>query len=67
MKMRIISDVIIDGIGTVKDEYIHEFEDDSNVFGRVLDYRQRMYSSFTVPIPSIITSLMIRIFILPPP
>lgn len=46
MKMRIISEVKIDGVGTVKDEYVHEFEDDSNVFGRVWEYRQRMYKTF---------------------
>ena len=46
MKMKIISKVQIDGVGICTDEYIHEFDDDSNVFGRILEYHQRMYKVF---------------------
>ncbi len=45
MKFKIISEVDIFGI-IYTDEYIQEFSDDSNVFGRVLEYHQRMYKKF---------------------
>lgn len=45
MKFKIISEVNFDGL-IIKDTYIHEFDDESNVFGRVLEYHQRMYKVF---------------------
>ncbi len=45
MKFRIISEVMLFGM-KVTDEYVHEFPDDSNVFGRVLEYHQRMEKAF---------------------
>jgi hypothetical protein len=45
-RYQVISSVYIEGIGHVKDEYIQEFEDELNVFGRVLKYHERMYEVF---------------------
>ena len=45
MKFKIISEVDLFGL-KCKDEYIAEFADDSNVFGRVLEYHERMYKIF---------------------
>lgn len=45
MKFKIESEVYFEGL-TMHDEYIHEFDDKSNVFGRVLEYHQRMYKTF---------------------
>lgn len=45
MKFRVISEVNILGL-KAKDEYIHEFDDGSNVFGRVLAYHERMHKVF---------------------
>ena len=44
MKFKIVSKV--DLLGGMKHEYIHEFPDDSNVFGRVLDYHEHMRKTF---------------------
>ena len=46
MKFRIFSEVSIAGVGKVKHEHIQEFSDDSNVFGRVLEYREYMLRTF---------------------
>lgn len=46
MRLKILSEVYIDTIGKIKHEHIQEFEDDSNVFGRVYDYHQYMYRTF---------------------
>lgn len=45
VKVKIFSEVDFDGI-IIKDEYIQEFEDDENVFGKVLKYHQRMHKVF---------------------
>jgi len=45
MKFKITSLVQI-GSFSMKHEYIHEFPDDSNVFGRVLDYHKHMDATF---------------------
>lgn len=45
-RFKVESEVRIDGIGKCKDEFIIEFEDDLNVFGRALAYRQRMRRTF---------------------
>ncbi len=45
MKFRIKSEVMLFGM-KFTDEYIHEFPDDSNVFGRVLEYHRRMEKTF---------------------
>ena len=46
MKLNIKSEVEIPGIGECAYEYTHEFDDGSNVFGRVCDYRQHMKETF---------------------
>ena len=46
MKFKIRSEVVIEGIGKMKHEHTQEFSDDSNVFGRALEYRQYMYKTF---------------------
>ena len=46
MKFRIFSEVSIAGIGKVKHEHVQEFSDDSNVFGRALEYRECMRRMF---------------------
>lgn len=45
MKMRIESKVKVAGM-TMHDEYVQEFDDKENVFGRILIYHQRMYKVF---------------------
>lgn len=45
MKYEITSIVNLFGID-VKDSYVEEFDNDENVFGRVLKYHQRMYRAF---------------------
>ena len=45
MKFKITSEVYILGMW-MKHEYIHNFPDDSNVFGRVLDYHKHMEDTF---------------------
>lgn len=46
MKYDIVSEVIVEGIGKMKHEHTQAFEDNSNVFGRVLEYRRYMYKTF---------------------
>lgn len=46
MKFDIISEVFINGIGKMRHEHTQEFSEDSNVFGRVLEYHQYMYKAF---------------------
>ena len=46
MKFKIKSEVIVEGIGKMTHEHVQKFPDDSNVFGRVYDYRQYMYKTF---------------------
>lgn len=46
MKFNIESEVIVPGVGKMKHRHTQEFADDSNVFGRVLEYRQYMYRTF---------------------
>lgn len=46
MKFEIKSEVIVSGIGKMKHTHIQEFADDSNVFGRVLEYHRYMYKTF---------------------
>lgn len=46
MKFQIVSEVIVKGIGKIKHEHTQEFADDSNVFGRSLEYRQYMHKTF---------------------
>lgn len=45
MKYEVVSSVNVFGI-IFTDTYIHEFDDDSNVFGRVLEYHKRMHEVF---------------------
>lgn len=45
MKFKVRSEVLF-GDMVITDTYVHEFADDSNVFGRVLEYHQRMYKAF---------------------
>lgn len=40
-KFKIISKVKIEGLN-IKDEYVQEYNDDENVFGKMLLYHQRM-------------------------
>ena len=40
------SEVKVDGIGKIKHRHTQEFADDSNVFGRVLEYHQYMHKTF---------------------
>lgn len=46
MTLKIKSEVVVDGIGKMRHEHTQEFADDSNVFGRVLEYHQYMYNTF---------------------
>jgi hypothetical protein len=46
MKFEITSEVIIDGIGKVKHDHEQDFAENSNVFGRVLEYRTYMRNTF---------------------
>lgn len=46
MRFEIESTVFIDGIGKCKHSHTQEFADDSNVFGRVIEYHQYMYKTF---------------------
>lgn len=46
MKFKIFSEVIVEGIGKMKHEHIQEFSDNSNVFERVLKYREYMRKTF---------------------
>ena len=46
MRFRFVSEVVIAGIGKMRHEHTQEFADDSNVFGRVLEYHQYMYKTF---------------------
>jgi len=45
MKFKITSQVHI-GSFLMKHEYVHDIPDDSNVFGRVLDYHKHMSETF---------------------
>lgn len=45
MKFKVKSKVIMYGM-TIKQEHEQEFSDDSNVFGRALEYRQYMRRTF---------------------
>lgn len=46
MKFKVESEVYVDGIGKMSHTHTQEFTDDSNVFGRVLEYHQYMYKTF---------------------
>lgn len=46
MRFKIESEVLVTGIGVLKHTHEQEFEKGSNVFGRVLEYRQYMYKTF---------------------
>lgn len=46
MKFQMESEVYVDGIGKMKHSHTQEFANDSNVFGRVLEYHQYMYRTF---------------------
>lgn len=46
MKFKMISEVRVNGIGNMRHTHTQEFADDSNVFGRVLEYHQYMYKTF---------------------
>jgi len=46
MKFKVESVVFVKGIGRMKHSHTQEFTDDSNVFGRVLEYRQYMRKTF---------------------
>lgn len=46
MKFKIESEVIVEGIGKAKHSHTQEFADDSNVFGRVLEYHKYMHETF---------------------
>ena len=46
MVFNITSEVIVKGIGKMHHRHTQEFADDSNVFGRVLEYHQYMHKTF---------------------
>lgn len=46
MKFRIRSEIHVPGIGWMGHTHEQEFDDDSNVFGRVYEYRQYIYKTF---------------------
>lgn len=46
MIFKITSQVVVAGIGIITDEHKQEFADDSNVFGRILEYHKYMYQTF---------------------
>ena len=46
MKFEMVSEVTIKGIGKVKHTHTQEFDDNSNVFGRVAEYHEYMYKTF---------------------
>lgn len=46
MTFYITSEVFVDGIGKMRHEHTQEFAEDSNVFGRVLEYHQYMDKTF---------------------
>lgn len=46
MVFNITSEVMVKGIGKIYHQHTQEFADDSNVFGRVLEYHQYMYKTF---------------------
>ena len=46
MTFETVSTVIIPGVGKVTHRQDMVFDDDSNVFGRVLEYRQKMRELF---------------------
>ena len=46
MKMLIHSEVHVPGLGALKHEHVQEFKDNSNVFGRALEYHEYMYKAF---------------------
>lgn len=46
MKFKMESEVVVEGIGKMKHHHTQEFAEDSNVFGRVLEYHQYMYKTF---------------------
>lgn len=45
MKLKIFSKVNCDGM-IINDEYVQEYDDNENVFGRILIYHQRMQKVF---------------------
>lgn len=45
IKVKVISFVNFNGM-KIKDEYIQEYDDNENVFGRILLYHQRMQKVF---------------------
>lgn len=45
MRFKIVSEVNLFGL-IFTDTYIHEFSEDTNVFGRVLEYHKRMAKVF---------------------
>lgn len=46
MKFDVESEVYVEGIGIMRHNHTQEFADNSNVFGRVLEYHQYMYKTF---------------------
>lgn len=46
MRFKLESEVFVEGIGKMKHTHTQTFADDSNVFGRVLEYHQYMYKTF---------------------
>ena len=46
MKFEIESRVYVEGIGTITHTHTQEFSEDSNVFGRVLEYHKYMEKHF---------------------
>lgn len=45
-RYKVLSEVYISGIGNCKHEHEQEFDEDLNVFGRVLEYHKYMYKTF---------------------
>ena len=46
MKYKVYSKIYIPNIGECNHEHIQEFDEDLNVFGRVLEYHKYMYKTF---------------------
>lgn len=46
MRFKVESEVIIEGVGKFCHEHEQEFDDNLNVFGRVLEYHKYMYRTF---------------------
>ena len=46
MKFQITTEVYVPRLGKMNHTHVQEFDDDSNVFGRMYEYRQYIYKTF---------------------